>query len=342
MNLNVLDEFGRAFTPKLFRPNIRKFYLKAGHTEVPYRLYGAMFFLSLIITYLIYFFGIYPLIFYTSSTFTFLVLTFVYWVIVQLIVIGAMILFLYEYIDVKIFNRTKRIEAILPEFLRYVSENLKGGMSFDKALWSSIRQQFGVLADEMRLVAKRVMSGDDVENALLEFSTKYDSMMVTRSINLIVEGMRGGGELSRIIDRIEENLRQTRELKQDMNATNINYFIFLSFLCIVIAPLLFALSYNLLLVLSQLTSRVGSAVARGVVLPLNLGQVTVKPEGYADFSLAALAIISIFVSLIMSIIRKGHIKAGLRYVPIFTSASILAYFGIRFLLTLMFKAMFLG
>ena len=69
----------------------------------------------------------------------------------------------YFYVDLKIFNRTKQVEAVLPEFLNMVSENLKGGMAFENALWSSIKPEFGVLGDEMRLTAKKVITGQDIE-----------------------------------------------------------------------------------------------------------------------------------------------------------------------------------
>ncbi|MFH1133037.1 MAG: type II secretion system F family protein [Nanoarchaeota archaeon] len=341
MSLLFLEEFGRAFIPKRLRPHLHRFFMKAGIVDVPFKAFGVFFYLSILITYLIYFQWVYPIVYSTTTTAVFLILTFIYWAAIQMGVIVVIGLVIYEFVDLRIYNRTRRIEEILPEFLRYVSENLKGGMSFDRALWTAIKPQFGIISDEIRLVAKRVMSGDDVEEALVEFSQKYNSMNLTRSVNLMVETIRGGGPIADVIDQVESHLRETKELKDEMNATNLNYFIFLSFIVVVIAPLLFALSYNLLIVLKHITTKVGSAVSRGVVLPMNLGQVTVKPEGFVDFSIAALIVISVFVSLIISIIRKGNLKAGIRYVPIYTALSLLMYFLVRYVLVIVFQAAFL-
>jgi len=122
---------------------------------------------------------------------------------------------------------------VLPDFLRFVSENLKGGLPFERALWSAIRPEFGVLASEVRLAAKRVMTGQDVDEALQEFTSKYESPMLRRSFNLITEGMKGGGEIADLIDRIVEDIEDTKELKSEMATTNLSYVIFVSFVVLI-------------------------------------------------------------------------------------------------------------
>jgi len=248
MKLAFLEEFGRAFVPKRIRSRLRAYLRTAGIYEVPYKFFGLMFYVSLLLTYWIYISKIYPWLNQQFGIFGFLVMTFVLWVAVQLFIVGATMLIIYEYLDLRIFGRTRKMEDVLPEFLRYVEENLKGGMPFDKALWTAIRPRFGILADEIRLVAKRSMSGLDVDEAIKEFTEKYDSPMLKRSFNLIIEGIRGGAKIADVIERIENNLIETRELKREMNATNTTYVIFLSFVVLFISPALFALSYNLLLI----------------------------------------------------------------------------------------------
>ena len=51
-----LEEFGKAFVPKRVIPYLREYLLKAGINEVPYRFFGALFYLSAIITGFIYIF----------------------------------------------------------------------------------------------------------------------------------------------------------------------------------------------------------------------------------------------------------------------------------------------
>ncbi|RME57355.1 MAG: hypothetical protein D6780_08555, partial [Candidatus Dadabacteria bacterium] len=75
---------------------------------------------------------------------------------------------IYFFLDLRIYTRTRDLELILPDFLEEVSSNLKGGMSFEKALWSSIKPRFGVLSHEIALAGKKVMTGHDIEDALRE------------------------------------------------------------------------------------------------------------------------------------------------------------------------------
>ena len=55
-----LEEFGKAFVPRIVIPYLREYLLKAGIKEVPYKFFGALFYLSAVITGIIYIFFIFP------------------------------------------------------------------------------------------------------------------------------------------------------------------------------------------------------------------------------------------------------------------------------------------
>jgi len=58
MNLQIifLEEFGKAFVPKKIRSHLRGYFLKAGLVDVPYKVFGAFFYLSIITTFFLYFY----------------------------------------------------------------------------------------------------------------------------------------------------------------------------------------------------------------------------------------------------------------------------------------------
>lgn len=340
MKLIFLEEFGKAFLPKKARPKIREYLMKAGITEVPYKFFGGLFYISIVSTYFIYLKFVYPWLLAHVGMFGFLFLTFFVWVLIQLSIAFSIILVVYQYLEYRIFTRTKKMEDILPEFLRYVSENLKGGMSFDKALWSAIRPRFGVLADEVGLVAKKVMAGEDVEEALDEFTRKYDSPMMRRSFNLIIEGMKGGSEIAELIDRIETNLRDTKILKQEMAATNATYVIFMTFIVLIIAPVLFGLSFNLLIILRSIAGTLGSAAGKASNMPLNIANISINPDGFKTFSIAALVVISVSCSMIISIIDKGSIRQGIKKIPLYAVISVAMYLLMKYMFGIMVGGIF--
>ncbi len=131
MNVLYLEDMGKAFIPKRIRPHLRRYLLKAGIAHVPYKFYGALFYLSFLLTALVFMALVYPaLVSKNVSILAFLFTVFFYWAVTQLGIIFVMMAGTYIYLDQIIFSRTKKMEAVLEDFLRYVSENLKGGMSF--------------------------------------------------------------------------------------------------------------------------------------------------------------------------------------------------------------------
>src|SRR3989344_8401954 len=176
-NLISLDEWGRSLVPERFRPHLHEYLLKAGIVGVNYSFFGVLFFASLAVAIGFYFWLPYGFLKQRSvdllSTLLNLGLGSFIVLFVSMTLLSILVMFsVYFYIDLRIYNRTKEIEKILPDFLQYVASNLKGGMSFDKALWSAIKPRFGVLANEIEIAAKKVMTGGDVEDALQEFTTK--------------------------------------------------------------------------------------------------------------------------------------------------------------------------
>ncbi len=334
MAQSILEQFGRFPLPRKIRPQLRKYLFKAGITKEPYVFFGGLFLFSIIASFIIYFTVFYSMLQTLKgslSFYMFLVVQFfgtiMIWTALMLTIIGIIIVTIYAYLDIKIFNRTRKLEEILPEFLETVSSNLKGGMSFEKSLWMAIKPKFGILANEIALAAKKVMTGHDVDIALTEFSLKYDSPMLKRSMNLIISQIQGGGEISEIIDRIVVDLKKTKALKDEMSASVLTYMIFIAAIVIFIAPVLFGLSNALLKVISSITALLGSSM-KGVnsPLPFDFSKAAINPEMFVfPFSYFAISITAIGSSLIVSIIEKGNIKGGIKYVPMFLISSLSIY-----------------
>jgi len=231
------------------------------------------------------------------------------------------------------------MEEMLPDFLQVVSSNLKGGMSFENALLGSIKPRFSVLANEMAEVSKKVMTGHDIGEALSDLGHKYNSPMLRRTIDLMITELEGGGEVANLIDRIVDDLKEIKVLKEEISASAIAYMIFISAIVIVIAPLLFSLSFNLLIVILNFVSKLSAVTANVDALPFSVSETAVNPIHFRNFSIAAIVVISLFSSLIVSIVEKGNIRAGLKYIPIFVFGSLIMYFIFMKILSLVFSGL---
>ncbi|MBI2176435.1 type II secretion system F family protein [Candidatus Woesearchaeota archaeon] len=325
----LFEGVGKAFIFERFRPKLRGYLAKSGIAEVPYGYMGLFFWLSIIPVAYIFMFTIWRVIVEKTSNpaiqFLFAIIA---WTIVHGAVLAGIFIAIYLYLDLRIFNRTKKMEAVLPDFLRLVSENLKGGMPFEKSLWSAIKPEFGILGQEVRLAAKKVMTGADVDIAISEFTGKYDSPMLRRSFDLILEGMKGGGRTADVIDRVIDTIEETKELKSEMAATNLSYVIFVIVIVMVVAPGLFTLSFQFLTILQGLGERISASGAESAAagLPIHFGNASIAPETFRDFSRYSLMVLSLFASMIVSLISKGSIKGGIKFLPFLFIGSQVVYF----------------
>ncbi|MBR9692567.1 hypothetical protein GOV07_01405 [Candidatus Woesearchaeota archaeon] len=324
MELLFLTTFGKAFVPKSLRPHLHEFFEKTGREKVPYESFGILFWIGAVLTYFVYMSQVFPYL-QGKAPFVSFAVSFVVFAALMLCFIFTFGAMWYFYLTMQIYNRTKEMEAKLPDYLTLVSTSLKGGYSFEKALWGAIKPEFGILAKEIGLVSKRVMTGNDVTEALGAFAMKYDSPLLRRSVSLIIGELESGGKIVDVIDRIIENLKKARILKEEMAASTLTYMIFIGALVMFVMPALFALSFTLFNVISGFLGNITSSMASSPVSAIKMGKPSINPRDYMIFTFLAIGIISSSSALIISIIEKGNIKSGMKYIPMFLLTSIGLY-----------------
>ncbi len=338
----LLVDLGKAFVPQRWRLQLRKFLMKAGVTKEPYSSIAILFHTSIVLTLFLYMLIVYPAIKeVTGSLIVLLLSTFVLWVLLHLGVVLALFFVAYLTIDMIVYQRTRELEDVLDQYLGLVSENMKGGLSVEQAMWKSTRPEFGTLNREINLISKRVATGEEVSDALRELTLKYNSPMLRRSFNLIVEAMEGGGTLTELLDRIVANIKETKLLKEEMVAANTNYMIFISVIVLIVAPLLFSLSYQLLAIFTGLTSELGGSMGTSAIsMPFKFGDLALNPRDFISFARAALATTATCSAMIVSMVSRGDIRGGLKYLPIYVLISLLMFTIMTAILTPIFAAQF--
>tara|TARA_Y100000310_G_scaffold344866_1_gene460117 strand:- start:8372 stop:9232 length:861 start_codon:yes stop_codon:yes gene_type:complete len=263
------------------------------------------------------------------------------WVLIFIAIIILEWVVFYTLIDLRIYNRKLEIEEVLPDFLQLTSSNIKAGMPIDKALWYAVRPRFGVLAKEIEFVAKETMGGESFKNALREFSLKYDSIILRRSINMLIEGIDAGGEIGELLTKIADNIQEHQIMLKEISASVTTYSIFITFSAIIAAPFLFALSGALIGVVTELSTTFSlvSGAATGSI-PLSFGGVGITSEDFKIFAILSLLITSIFSAVVVATIKKGNVRTGIKYLPIFSIISLSVYFlslrGVAYMLSFVF------
>ena len=259
------------------------------------------------------------------------------WTAVLAAVIIISWVILYFALDIRIFNRTLQLEAVLPDFLQLTSSNISAGMPIDRALWYAVRPNFGVLAKEIEEVAKNTMAGEDLEKALTVFASKYDSKVLKRSINILLEGLHAGGEMADLLNKISINIQETRLLKKEMAANVMTYIIFIGFASIAAAPFLYALATVLLNVITTITAGMDLGASSGAI-SINVSESPISLSDFKIFASVMVAMTITFSMMIISVIRKGTVKQGLHLIP----PAIIVGIGLYFLGFWAFDTMFSG
>ena len=275
---------------------------------------------------------------YISANFFFVVLLLLFiWVFIFVIIMFVLWLLFYLSLDVAIFKRKQKLEEVLPDFLQLASSNIRAGMTIDRALWYAVRPRFGVLASEIEEVAKRTVAGEPLDTAIQHFVKKYDSKTLERSMNLLVEGLRAGGEIGDLLNKIAGNIQETNLMKKELAANVTTYIIFITFATLIAAPLLFGMAYQLIIVIQEVFSRVDIGPSSSTSMPLTISQGTISIGDFQIFAIASLIITSLFSAMIISAIKKGNLTAGIRYIPIFMVCSV-----VFFLIVVKLFGMFTG
>ncbi len=253
------------------------------------------------------FLGLVLFIISSISILTFFITT-VYPLITTALVFIFTWILVYVFFNFLTYKKTKEIELTLPDFLQLSSSNIRAGMSIDRAFWFSIRSNFGALADEMETIAKKVLSGEDFSKALEEFGEKFDSVLIKRAVKLIIEGLKSGGEMADLLDKLSENIRGMHTIQKEISANVTTYVIFITFAVGVSAPFLFALGYQLLTVMENISAHVVLPASMSTVSPISFRAPPVTSSQFKLFAVIWLSVSSIFSSMLISSIKKGSIK----------------------------------
>jgi len=238
-------------------------------------------------------------------------------------------------------KRASKAEMVLPDALQLMATNLRAGLTTDKALLVSAREEFGILNKEFKQVAKEIATGKEITESLASMSKRIKSPLVERTINLIIFGIRSGGELASLLEEAAASLRQQYLTRKQVFASVLMYTIFIFVAVAFISPLLFGLSSILSETMQETLASIEAPPEEVTTqVPISISPVAINTTLIKLFILVLLVVTSILSSLVLGLITKGEEKAGLKYIPILLPISIAVFFivryGINYLLEMFF------
>lgn len=225
-----------------------------------------------------------------------------------------------------ISDRASRVEKILPDFLLLTVSNLRAGMTPFNAFVKAAKPEFGELYNEVSISAVKAGGTASLADALIELSNYFDSKIFRRSIMLFVKGIRSGGQLTKLLRSSADEAQHIQDLRAELASSTRTYTLFLGFITVIIMPFLLSISTLFVTVFLSLQPDTNVADAQVGGIPSFSGKIFITPDEMRLISMATLALTSIFVSALAGVIQKGKALYGLKYFPVFATASIVFFF----------------
>ena len=124
------------------------------------------------------------------------------------------------------FTRLRRIRKIderFPDFIRDLAESRRAGMTFTKAIMYSSKGDYGLLTPEIQKIARQISWGSSVENAFKAFAGRVNTKLIRRTVSLIIEASRSGGNVADVLDAATKDARELKLLEAERRAGMLSY-----------------------------------------------------------------------------------------------------------------------
>jgi len=259
---------------------------------------------------------------------------FFFWAVLTAGIFGLFHGFLLLAVD----KRTKFVESILPDVLQIIAANVRSGFIPSRAILLSARKEFGPLSEAIRNVGKEMLTGRSLQESLDEFTKTIKSDILERTVILLKKGTISGGQLVSLFEETARDMRRRETIKKEVTANILMYAIFIGFAGCVGAPLLYGLSSHLVMTIGSMGEDIYIPEDYSSNLPLMNFGIEVSPEFLLWFSVAAIAITTIFSGILIGLIGSGKEKAGIKYIPILMAISFVVFYTTRLVVGSLFAA----
>ena len=266
-----------------------------------------------------------------------------------LMIAGGVMLFfgvvVYVLLKMRVDNRRKQIEEVLPDFLQICAANVRAGMSIERALWFAARPEFGLLSEEIASTTRRTFGGEPFTQALKKLAKKFDSRQLNRTINLIIEESSSGGEVATLLDKCAWDARQVQILHKEISEMMLMYVIFIVFASCIGAPMLYGLSYQLIHATNKIWGEIQAENPQGFPKMGMMSMIQPKPpkittDDFYKFAIIATIMVTFSASFIIAVVNTGSWINGFKYAPFFIGLGLVIFFAVTMVFSLIFASLF--
>ena len=252
---------------------------------------------------------------------------------------SVFVVLLSSYYNMKADARKNALEEIFPDFFALVSSNVRSGMNLDQALWQAAKPEFGILATEVKRAVKLSFSGEPIDKSLDYLSSRFNSPMFRRAINIIKNSIYSGGEIAKVLEKISEEASELAIIRREIRSNLIIYMIFLFFAASIGIPFMLSVSHKMLIIMDKTFSLVGeSSYGNSSILPFTISKPPVSPKQFYYFSFLVILVSSITTSFLIGATYSGRKSDGIKYLPVILIIAFFVFFVSGFILDVFFSS----
>ncbi|MCK9596063.1 type II secretion system F family protein [Candidatus Pacearchaeota archaeon] len=201
-------------------------------------------------------------------------------------------------------------EEMFLEFTRNLVESVNTGTPISKSIMNMKKKSFGVLSKNVEKLANQISMGIPLRTALQVFANDIGNETVLRTITLIGQAERAGGNIAGILESVAKAVNTADKLRKERRAAISTlvvqgYIIFLVFIVIILV-----MQFYIIPMISGIAT-VGVLGTGGVSTPATGGAIEATEVSRAFLYL--LLIQGFFSGLAIGKLSEGDIKAGIKH-----------------------------
>ena len=226
----------------------------------------------------------------------------------------------YAFVQYQEFSRIHKMEESLPNFLRYIAEARRSGMTIPQGLTNAAKTDYGPLSPEVRIMASQLSWGIPFPRVIEMFIERNNqSSFIQQSMGIIIEAYRSGGDVAETMESVAQDARLVKDLEAEQKAkmsaqVMIMYVIHIIFLIIIYALTTILKPLLVMQKSSGLSSMFGST-----------GGKALTTGSYRTLFMNMCYIEGIYNGLIAGEIGDGSVIAGFKHSMIMLTMSILMF-----------------
>ncbi|HTY43836.1 MAG TPA: type II secretion system F family protein [Patescibacteria group bacterium] len=206
-------------------------------------------------------------------------------------------------------------EDMFLEFARNLVESVKVGTPISKSIINIKGKSYGALSENVEKLANQISLGIPLHTALEIFSRDVNNKTISRSLTLIGEAERAGGNIGQILEEVTGAVKTSDKLKKERLSSISTlavqgYIIFIIFMVIIIV-----MQFKILPLVSGLGGTTASSGAglQGLIGISGIGGGTTSNQEVSIPFLYLLLVQGLFSGLTIGKLGEGNIKAGIKH-----------------------------